>query len=166
MYFEIKKHKDLVFKKINVFYFLIMLTVFFLDRISKNKVINDFNDERYFINDFLNIDLIWNIGIGFGLFSTDSSVLYNFITLLIGIVIIILLYFFLISENIEKFIYSLIIGGASGNLYDRISIKAVPDFIDVHYNNFHWFTFNVADIFISIGILTFIVGSFFVKNIK
>ncbi len=164
MYFEIKKHKDLILKKINMFYFLIMLIVFFLDRISKNKVIKDFSDERYFINDFLNIDLIWNIGIGFGLFSTDLSVLYNLITLLIGMVIIILLYFLLISENIEKFTYSLIIGGALGNLYDRISIKAVPDFIDVHYNNFHWFTFNVADIFISIGIITFILRSFFVKN--
>ena len=82
--------------------------------------------------------------------------MYNLITIVIATVILILLFLFLFSENLDKFIYSIIIGGALGNFYDRIAYKAVPDFIDLHYNNYHWFTFNIADIFITIGILFFI----------
>ena len=110
------------------------------------------------------MDLIWNIGIGFGFLSTDSSIFYNLITVTIGIVIIFLLCVFAQSNKIDKFIFSIIIGGALGNFFDRLAYKAVPDFIDLHYNNFHWFTFNVADIFITIGILIFIIRSFFIKN--
>ena len=113
---------------------------------------------------YINIDLIWNIGIGFGFLSTNSILFYNLISILIGIVILSLTYFLIISEKKEKLIYAIIIGGALGNFYDRLIYKAVPDFIDLHYDNFHWFTFNVADIFISIGILVFVVRSFFVKN--
>ena len=116
------------------------------------------------INNFLNIDLIWNIGIGFGLFSTESSIIYNSISLIIITVIAVLIYMLLKSTNIDKFIYTIIIGGALGNFYDRLVYKGVPDFIDLHYNNFHWFTFNVADIFITIGISIFIIRSFFIKN--
>ena len=116
------------------------------------------------MTDFLNVDLIWNIGIGFGLFSSESPLFYNMVTLLIGSVILILIYILIISENLDKLIYSIIIGGACGNFYDRLIYRAVPDFIDLHYNNFHWFTFNVADIFISIGITAFIIKGFFVKN--
>ena len=94
----------------------------------------------------------------------EYSFVYNLITTLIGIVIIILIYIALRSDIFEKIIYSVIIGGAIGNIYDRFTYNAVPDFVDLHYNNFHWFTFNVADIFISIGILFIIVKSFFVKN--
>ena len=137
--------------------------IFFLDRISKFKIINNFNESAYFVNNYINIDLIWNIGIGFGLFSTNSSLLYNLVTLLIGVVIIILIYVFMKSDNIEKFSYAIIIGGASGNFYDRMIYKAVPDYIDIHYNNFHWFTFNVADIFITIGILIFIIKDYLKK---
>ena len=116
------------------------------------------------MNDFINFDLIWNIGIGFGFLSTDSFLIYNLITLLIGFVILILFYFLVLSEKLDKLIYSVIIGGALGNFYDRLAYNAVPDFIDLHYENFHWFTFNVADIFITIGILVFILRSIFVKN--
>jgi signal peptidase II len=84
-------------------------------------------------------------------------------TFLIGSVILILLNVAFISENLEKLIYSIIIGGACGNFFDRLSYKAVPDFIDFHYNNFHWFTFNIADVFITLGIIVFIIRSFFVK---
>ena len=87
--------------------------------------------------------------------------IYNLITFLIGIVIFILIYFLIISNSIEKLIYSIIIGGALGNFFDRLVFKAVPDFIDMHYNNFHWFTFNVADIFITIGIFFFIFKEMF-----
>ena len=125
---------------------------------------NDFSDRDYFINNFLNIDLIWNIGIGFGLLSTDTSFIYNLITFVIGVVIIILLYFLLKAQKVEKIMYSMIMGGALGNFYDRLIYNAVPDFIDLHFDNFHWFTFNVADIFITIGILIFVVQGLFAKD--
>ena len=159
-----KIFKNNLLKKENIINFIIILTIFSLDRVSKFKVLNDFSDKDYFINNFLNIDLIWNIGIGFGFLSTDSFLIYNLITLLIGLVILSLFYFLVLSEIIDKLIYSVIIGGALGNFYDRLVYSAVPDFIDLHYKNFHWFTFNVADIFITIGILIFILRSFFVKN--
>ena len=127
-------------------------------------MLNNFNEVPYYINDFINLNLIWNIGIGFGFLSTNSDLLYNLITILIGLVILTLIYFFLTAEKLDKFIYSIIIGGALGNFYDRLVYKGVPDFIDLHYNNFHWFTFNVADIFITLGIMTYIFKSFLVKN--
>ena len=154
-----QKIKDLFIKE-NIYYFLFITIIFLVDRISKLKVIDNFSDATYYVNDYFNINLLWNIGIGFGLLSTDSSLLYNLVTLIIGSVIIFLLYFFIISKRIDKLIYSIIIGGALGNFYDRINYNAVPDFIDLHYNNFHWFTFNVADIFITMGIMIYIIRSF------
>ena len=129
---------------------------FFLDRYSKLFILNNFTEDTYFINDFINLDLIWNTGIGFGILSTDSSLLYNFVSIVVLIIIFILLFMALKSKTSEKFFFAIIIGGALGNLYDRIIFNAVPDFIDLHYNNFHWFTFNVADIFITIGIIGFL----------
>ncbi len=161
---EFKEIKNLFLKKQNLFFAILIIILFGLDRISKIKVISNFNEGAYFINNFLNIDLIWNIGIGFGLFSTESSIIYNSISLIIITVIAVLIYMLLKSTNIDKFIYTIIIGGALGNFYDRLVYKGVPDFIDLHYNNFHWFTFNVADIFITIGISIFIIRSFFIKN--
>ena len=118
----------------------------------------------YFLNKFVNLDLIWNTGIGFGLLSFDSLVIYNSITILIGLIILYLSYIAIASETMDKLIFSIIIGGAFGNFYDRLLYNAVPDFIDVHYNNFHWFTFNVADIFITLGIIFFVTRGFFEKN--
>ena len=159
----IERIKNLL-KKENVYFLILALIIFFFDRASKSKIINDFNQSTYYINEYINFDLIWNIGIGFGLFSTDLTLFYTLVTILIGLVILLLFYFFAESDTIDKLIYSIIIGGAIGNFYDRLIYKAVPDFIDIHYNNFHWFTFNVADIFITIGILIFILRSFFIKN--
>ena len=161
---NLKNKKDEVFKKENIYFFIIIFTIFFLDRITKIKILSNFGESVYFVNNYLNFDLIWNIGIGFGIMSTSSSVIYNLITFTIGFVILFLLYIFLISQKLEKISYSIIIGGALGNFYDRLVFNAVPDFIDIHYNNFHWFTFNVADIFISIGVLIFILGNWVVKN--
>ena len=158
-----EKNKDFL-KKENFYFLFLSLTIFIFDRFTKQEIINNFNKSIYYINDYINFDLIWNIGIGFGFLSTDSSIFYNLVTFTVGIVIEFLLYIFVQSENIDKFIYSIIIGGALGNFFDRIVYKAVPDFIDLHYNNFHWFTFNVADIFITIGLLAFVIRSFFVKN--
>ena len=159
-----KKKKIEFLKKENIYFFLIIITIFFFDRITKIEIINNYSNGASYINDYINLDLIWNIGIGFGLFSTDLTLFYTLVTILIGLVILLLFYFFAESDTLDKLIYSIIIGGAIGNFYDRLIYKAVPDFIDIHYNNFHWFTFNVADIFITIGILIFILRSFFIKN--
>ena len=161
---DLKEIKNKIATKNNLYCLIVILIIFFLDRYTKLLILDNFSENTYYLNDFINLDLIWNIGIGFGFLSTDSFLIYNLITLLIGFVILILFYFLILSEKIDKLIYSVIIGGALGNFYDRLVYNAVPDFIDLHYDNFHWFTFNVADIFITIGILIFILKSIFVKN--
>ena len=160
---NLKEFKNHFFKKENIYFLVIAISIFFFDRLTKNKVINNFSENTFYINDYINVDLIWNVGIGFGLLSTSSSELYNLVTLIIGLIISFLFYIFIISNKKDKFIYSLILGGAIGNFYDRLTYKAVPDFVDLHFDNFHWFTFNVADVFITIGILIFIINSFFEK---
>ena len=158
----IENIKNLI-KKENVYYLIFTLIIFSLDRYSKKIIIDNYSDNKHFINDFINFDLIWNTGIGFGILSTNSDLFYNLITLAILIVIFVLIYFISISSRADKVIYSIIIGGALGNFFDRLIYKAVPDFIDLHYNNFHWFTFNIADIFITIGILIFIFKEMFYR---
>ena len=134
----------------------IIFLTFFLDRYSKIKIINNFSENALYINDFVNFNLIWNTGIGFGFLSTKSNLIYNSITGVIFIVIVFLIYLILKSKTIDKILFSLILGGALGNAYDRLTYFAVPDFIDIHYKNFHWFTFNIADIFITVGIVLLI----------
>ena len=163
---DLKEIKNKIATKNNLYCLIVILIIFFLDRYTKLLILDNFSENTYYLNDYINLDLIWNIGIGFGFFSTDSNILYNLISLVIALVIIFLLYIFIISETLDKMIFTLILGGALGNFYDRLVYKAVPDFIDLHYNNFHWFTFNVADIFISVGIIAFIFRGFSVKNIK
>lgn len=161
---SLKKIKINLLQIENIYYLLIIIFIFFLDRFSKIHILKSINKNAIYINDYINFDLIWNTGIGFGLLSSNSTIIYNLTTLLIGIVIMILIIISLISNKIEKLIYCIIIGGAVGNLYDRIKYQAVPDFIDLHYNNFHWFTFNVADIFITIGVSVFLFKAYFIKN--
>ena len=160
---KFKEKKNSFLKKENIFIFLIILFCVFLDRYTKNEVINNFSENVFFINNFINIDLIWNTGIGFGFLSTESSLIYNLVSALVGAVIVILCYFTIISEATDKLIYAIIIGGAIGNFYDRLIFNAVPDFIDLHYDRYHWFTFNVADIFITLGIIIFLINEF-LKN--
>ena len=161
---NLKDKKKNFLKKENLYYLIIVSLIFFFDRFSKSKIISNFNENTYYINDYVNFNLIWNIGIGFGLLSSDSSLFYNIVTILIGLVIIFLFYIFVLSTNVDKLIYSIIIGGALGNFYDRLTYKAVPDFIDLHYNNFHWFVFNVADIFITLGIIAMLMSGLLKKN--
>ena len=142
---------------INVF--LISL-IFLLDRISKIYVINlnhKLLGSEIFSSNYLNIILIWNEGIAFGLFSFSQTIMYDLLTLFISLVIIVILIMLIKSNDLRKYPLLMIFGGAIGNLYDRVFYKAVPDFIDVHVNNFHWFIFNVADIFISIGVISMIL---------
>ena len=140
--------------------FLIVFVIFFLDRITKRYVIN-LNEKNYgseLLNSkFLDIRLIWNEGIAFGLFSFNEEFFYNILTFIIGMVIIIVLIMIKKSEGLKKYSLLMIIGGALGNFYDRIFFKAVPDFIDFHVGNFHWFIFNVSDIFITVGVVLMIV---------
>ena len=154
---------NLSFKKI-IFYILILTAIFLLDRFSKLYILNlaDMNGVvDIYVNSFLNIILVWNTGIGFGLLSFGENSIYNFITVLIVLINIIILYLALISNNLKGYLFIVILGGSLGNLFDRIYYSAVPDFIDLNYNNFHWFVFNVADIFITIGIMCLILVELF-----
>ena len=151
----------------NLICLLIITVIFSFDRLSKIKMIELLIDNNsLFINDFINLDLVWNTGIGFGLFSSDSNLVYNSITGIICVVIMFLIYLILQSKIIDKVLFSLILGGALGNVYDRLTYYAVPDFIDIHFKNFHWFTFNIADIFITVGILVFITKDLILKDEK
>ena len=134
----------------------IILTIFGVDRLSKMYLINlqsSGTDIDFYVLPFLNFYLIWNTGIGFGLISMDSGVYYHILTTIIVFVNIGLMYFLFKSKGIYAYFLALIIGGALGNLFDRIYYYAVPDFIDLHWGNFHWFIFNIADIFITVGII-------------
>ena len=146
---------------------IIVLIIFFLDRISKLYIIHqdklNFNSEIY-SSKFLNIHLIWNEGIAFGLFSFNEEYLYNFLTILILIVIIFIIFMIQKSDLLRKYALLMVLGGALGNFFDRLIYKAVPDFIDFHVGNFHWFIFNVADIFITFGIFFMIIIELTGKN--
>ena len=146
---------------------IIVLIIFFLDRISKQYVIHqdklNLNSEIY-SSKFLNIHLIWNEGIAFGLFSFNEDYLYNFLTFLILMVIIFIIFMIRKSDLLRKYALLLVLGGALGNFFDRLIYKAVPDFIDFHVGNFHWFIFNVADIFITFGIFFMIIIELTSKN--
>jgi signal peptidase II len=151
---------------INLF---IIFFIFIIDRISKIYVINlnnKFLSSELYSSKFLNINLIWNEGIAFGLFSFTQSNLYNLLTLIISIIIIVILKMILDSQGIKKYGLMMIFGGALGNLFDRIFYKAVPDFIDFHIEEFHWFVFNVADIFITIGVIIMILFEIIFNNQK
>jgi len=138
----------------------IIFLIFFLDRASKLYVIylNKKNlNSKLFSSEFLNIDLIWNEGIAFGLFSFNQNNFYNALTFIIVIIIILILVMTFYNIGLKKYSLLIIFSGALGNLFDRIFYKAVPDFIDLHINNFHWFIFNVSDIFITFGVMLMIV---------
>ena len=156
-----------IFNKNNLFIAFFILVIFFVDRLTKIKVINLLlsNNESIYINDYLNLDLVWNTGIGFGLFNLEAGFLYHSISMLIFIVILVLIFLTIKSPLvIDKFLYSMILGGALGNFYDRAIYFAVPDFIDIHFNDYHWFTFNFADIFISLGIMLIIFKEVFFEK--
>ena len=148
---------------------LIVFSIFLIDRISKIYVISldkKFLGSEIFSSKFLNIYLVWNEGIAFGLFSFDEGKLYNFLTILISLILLIILYLVFKSKGFAKYSLLMILGGALGNLFDRIFYKAVPDFIDFHVGNLHWFIFNVSDIFITLGVIGMIIMEFIGNNKK
>ena len=139
---------------------IIILTIFFLDRTTKIYLLNlqtSGTDIDFYIYPFLNFYLVWNTGIGFGLASMETNIYYHILTLIIIIVNIGLILFLVKYKGIYAYLIALIIGGSLGNLFDRIYYYAVPDFIDLHFGNYHWFIFNVADIFITVGIIGLIL---------
>tara|TARA_B110001452_G_scaffold204093_1_gene174080 strand:- start:116 stop:613 length:498 start_codon:yes stop_codon:yes gene_type:complete len=149
---------------------IIVIAIFLIDRISKIYIIKIAEIEGtvdIYINQYLNFFLIWNNGVAFGLLSFDERIAYNFITAIIVAVIFLILVMVYKSENRSVYFLLFILGGSLGNLFDRIYYSAVPDFIDLHYNNFHWFIFNVADIFISIGVICLILAEMIInKKVK
>ncbi len=156
-------------KKQFILNFTIILFIFFLDRISKIYILNiaeNLGIVDLTINSFLNIILVWNSGIGFGLFQLEQAYTYNLFTTLIILINILIVYFLFYTENLNKIFFSMILGGSLGNLYDRVYYSAVPDFIDLNYNGYHWFVFNVADIFITTGVFALIFFELLKKNEK
>jgi len=147
--------------------FIIILLIFLSDRLTKINVLNFFENnqlEEIYVSNFLNIYLIWNKGIAFGLFNFDDSLVYNLITVIIAVVSLIILFLALRIKDYKGYFFTVIFGGAIGNFYDRITFRAVPDFIDFHINNYHWFIFNVADIFVTLGVMCLILDELLVKK--
>ena len=159
--------KFINFKKNIIINLITVISIFLIDRISKIYVIkldNNFNGAEIFSSNFLNIYLIWNEGIAFGLLSMADSELYNFISILISVIILVIIFMIFRAEGIKKYALLMILGGAIGNLYDRVIFGAVPDFIDFHIGNFHWFIFNFADVFITVGVFFMILIEFAGNN--
>ena len=155
-----------IFKR-NIIFISIFILIFTLDRLSKLYILNlaEINDTlNLFVTPFLNFYLIWNKGIAFGLFSFDQNFIYNFITFFIALITVIILIIAVRSKDYKGYFFISIFSGSIGNLFDRFYYSAVPDFIDFHLNNFHWFIFNVADIFISLGVICLIFVEIFVKK--
>ena len=148
----------------------LILVLFLIDRVSKIYVLNlaELNNVvDIYITPYLNLYLIWNKGVAFGLISFDDQFIYNLITFVISLIIITLIVVTTKSKDIKKYFYVMIIGGALGNFFDRVYYSAVPDFIDLHVGNFHWFVFNIADIFITIGVICLITAEMITdKNIN
>ena len=146
---------------------LIILIIFTLDRVSKTYIINLFNETQFneiYLIKFININFIWNEGIAFGLLNFGNQLFYDLISSLIAIISLVILFLTFKNKNYSGYFFAMVFGGSIGNLYDRIKFSAVPDFIDLHYNNFHWFIFNIADIFITLGVLCLIYDEVFLEK--
>ena len=144
--------------------FVMLISIFIIDRLSKFYILRLAEAENsldIYVTPYLNLFLIWNKGVAFGLLSIEESLIYNIITVIIGLIIIFILFMIWKNNNIQRYFLLAIAGGALGNFYDRINYAAVPDFIDLHFEGFHWFIFNVADIFITVGVLCLILVELF-----
>ena len=147
--------------------FFFIFSIFLIDRVTKILMINSaeiLGKTTITVTPFLNLNLIWNNGIAFGLFSFDQKIYYNFLTVLIILITLIIFWMILRTEKFERFAFMMIFGGSLGNIFDRLFYSAVPDFIDFHVKNYHWFIFNVADIFITFGVIMLIYHEVFFKK--
>jgi signal peptidase II len=155
--------------KKNYIYILIIILMFVLDRASKEYVIKFFlsyQEPSYYLFPFLNLTLVWNSGMAFGLFESESNTYHIISAVIASVIIILIIWLYKSILLVEKIALSIVIGGAIGNLFDRIKYNAVPDFIDMHYRDFHWFVFNVSDIVITIGIILLLLSDILKKNEK
>ena len=147
--------------------FFSIFSIFLIDRVTKILMIHSseiLGKTTITVTPFLNLNLIWNNGIAFGLFSFDQKIYYNFLTVLIILITLIIFWMILRTEKFERFAFMMIFGGSLGNIFDRLFYSAVPDFIDFHVKNYHWFIFNVADIFITFGVIMLIYHEVFFKK--
>ena len=147
--------------------FIFILILFFIDRVSKFLIIrfnNEIEEANIILAPFLNLNLVWNEGIAFGLLSFDDDLSYRLVTLFISIVILILFFMLYKAEKLNRVALIMVIGGATGNFFDRIYYSAVPDFVEIYYKSFHWFIFNVADIFITLGVFCLIYVELITKD--
>ena len=153
--------------KKNLWNLTFILSIFLIDRLTKIFFINmekKFGEVTIEVTTFLNFNLIWNDGIAFGLFSFDQKIYYNLMTLIIVLITFVIFVMILKTQKIEKFAFMMIFGGSLGNIFDRLYYSSVPDFLDIHINNFHWFIFNVADIFICLGVILLIYMEIFLRK--
>ena len=157
--------------KVKVYKFLLnlmfVLTLFCIDRFSKTYIIElseKTNVTEIYLTSFLNSYLVWNSGIAFGLFSLSNELTYNFFTVLIAVINLIIVYLAVVTKDFRRYFFLLILGGSFGNLFDRLFYGSVPDFIDFHIGNFHWFIFNIADIFITVGVICLILAELLYKK--
>ena len=161
-----QKLHNIKYKKYLINFFLIIF-IFALDRLSKVYLLNlqeGGTDVDFYLFPFLNIYLVWNTGIGFGLFPAEVGFFYHFLTFIIVIINLVLIFFLFKFDNIRSYFIAMILGGSFGNLFDRLYYFAVPDFIDLHIGSFHWFIFNVADIFITFGVICLIFAEILIKD--
>ena len=150
-------------KNFNIFF--LILSIFSIDRLTKYWIVNKLdNGIDISVTSFLSFNLIKNEGIAFGLFSFNQKIYYNSLSILIFIIVMVIFWMIIKSKGLEKIGFSLVFGGAVGNLFDRIFYSSVPDFIDIHFGNFHWFIFNVADIFITLGVIILIYSEILLKK--
>jgi signal peptidase II len=157
------------FFKENFLSFIIILLIFSIDRLSKIYILELLEIENsidIYLTSYLNLYLIWNQGIAFGLLSFNENLIYNFITIVIAVINIVILTMILRNEGFKKYSLTVILGGSVGNFFDRMYYSAVPDFIDLHIENFHWFIFNIADIFITVGVICLIYNELFFQKTK
>ena len=157
-------------KGIKEYLFVAVLSgsVLLIDFLSKNKIISIFKDgivEKIYVNEYLDFILVFNTGISYGLFSGGGD-FQKWILISLSILIIIFLLSLIRNEStiLSKLSISFIIGGALGNVLDRFTYGAVVDFISLHAKGFSWYIFNIADMFIVIGVIFFILSQFILSK--
>ena len=144
------------------------VSVLLIDFLSKNKIISIFKDgivEKIYVNEYLDFILVFNTGISYGLFSGGGD-FQKWILISLSILIIIFLLNIIRNEStiLSKLSISFIIGGALGNVLDRLIYGAVVDFISLHAKGFSWYIFNIADMFIVLGVILFILSQFILSK--
>ena len=143
-------------------------SILLIDFLSKNKIISIFKDgivEKIYVNEYLDFILVFNTGISYGLFSGGGD-FQKWILISLSILIIIFLLSFIRNESsiLSNLSISFIIGGALGNVLDRFTYGAVVDFISLHAKGFSWYIFNIADMFIVLGVILFILSQFILSK--